>query len=76
MNVNVIEFADLVEREAQQRGDPVVPRQYIDEALQQIEEGVIFHLELPSNTPLTQSMYHIARYLEQEAIEQEMLKRN
>lgn len=68
MNVNVIEFANLVELEAQQRGDPAVPRQYIDEALQQIQEGVIFHLELPSNTPLTQGVYHIARYLQQEAM--------
>lgn len=76
MNVNVIEFADLVEREAQQRGDPVVPRRYIDEALLKMQEGVIFELELPPDTPITQSMYHIARYLEQEAIEQEMLKRN
>ncbi len=54
------EFIDLVERAAQARDEPPVPRQYIEEALRRIDAGQEEVTRYPMGAPSLKGVYDIA----------------
>lgn len=63
------EYAVLVERAATIRGDPAIPRDFISDALEQIESGTAEVERYPNGAPSLKDIYDLAVRLYFEASE-------
>ena len=60
-------WIDLIEAKANIRGDPIVPRDYIVEAIEKIERNEVLIERYPRGQPTFREFYRVASQLYEES---------